>query len=57
MKGEEVIQCAYVESTLTPAAYFASPCKFGPGGVTEVSTPSTPEKARRRSRHHAPSCP
>merc|ERR1719352_1741558 len=37
MRGEEVVQCAYVESTLTSAQYFASPCKFGPdGGVAEV---------------------
>jgi malate dehydrogenase len=36
MRGEEVIQCAYVESTLTDAKYFASPCKFGPNGVEEV---------------------
>jgi malate dehydrogenase len=36
MKGESVVQCAYVESTLTDAAYFASPCKFGPNGVEEV---------------------
>jgi len=36
LKGESVTQCAYVESTLTDAAYFASPCKFGPGGVEEV---------------------
>merc|ERR1712087_15648 len=35
-KGEPVVQCAYVESTLTDAKYFASPCKFGPDGVTEV---------------------
>jgi malate dehydrogenase len=36
MKGEEIVQCAYVESTLTEASYFASPCKFGPNGVEEV---------------------
>jgi malate dehydrogenase len=36
MNGEEVIQCAFVESNITDAAYFASPCKFGPNGVTEV---------------------
>lgn len=36
MKGKEVIQCAFVESTLTSAPFFASPCKFGPGGVEEV---------------------
>lgn len=36
MKGEEVTMCAYVESTLTDATYFASPCKFGPDGVKEV---------------------
>ena len=36
LKGEEVTMCAYVESSLTEAAYFASPCKFGPEGVKEV---------------------
>ena len=37
MKGsEEVTQCAFVESNLTDAPYFASPCKFGPDGVEEV---------------------
>ncbi|CAB9524067.1 Malate dehydrogenase, mitochondrial [Seminavis robusta] len=36
MDGEEITQCAFVESTLTDAPYFASPCKFGPDGVTEV---------------------
>jgi len=36
LNGEETIQCAYVESDLTDAKYFASPCKFGPEGVSEV---------------------
>jgi len=36
MAGEDVVQCAFVESDLTDAAYFASPCKFGPNGVEEV---------------------
>jgi malate dehydrogenase len=36
MDGESITQCAYVESSLTDAAYFASPCKFGPNGVEEV---------------------
>jgi len=36
MKGQDVTQCAYVESSLTDAKYFASPCKFGPNGVEEV---------------------
>jgi len=36
MKGEDIVQCAYVESTLTEAPFFASPCKFGPNGVEEV---------------------
>lgn len=36
MKGESVTQCAYVESTITDAKFFASPCKFGPNGVEEV---------------------
>jgi malate dehydrogenase len=35
-KGEDVTMCAYVESTITEATYFASPCKFGPEGVKEV---------------------
>jgi len=36
MAGEDVTMCAYVESTITEAQYFASPCKFGPEGVKEV---------------------
>lgn len=36
MKGEEVTMCAYVESSITDAKYFASPCKFGPDGIKEV---------------------
>ncbi|KAL1508164.1 hypothetical protein AB1Y20_004285 [Prymnesium parvum] len=36
MKGEDITMCAYVESSLTDAPYFASPCKFGPDGVKEV---------------------
>jgi malate dehydrogenase len=36
MAGESVTQCAFVESNLTDAPYFASPCKFGKNGVEEV---------------------
>lgn len=36
IKGEDVTMCAFVESSLTEAPFFASPCKFGPEGVTEV---------------------
>lgn len=37
MQGDEnIVQCAYVESDLTDAKYFASPCKFGKNGVEEV---------------------
>jgi malate dehydrogenase len=36
LKGESVTQCAYVESALTDARFFASPCKFGKDGVEEV---------------------
>ena len=36
MKGEDVTMCAYVESTITEASFFASPVKFGPEGVKEV---------------------
>lgn len=37
LQGEEGIeQCAYVESQLTEAPYFASPCRFGKHGVEEV---------------------
>jgi malate dehydrogenase len=35
-KGEAVTMCAYVESTITEASFFASPCNFGPDGVKEV---------------------
>ena len=37
MSGEEdIVQCAFVESDVTDASYFASPCKFGKNGVEEV---------------------
>ena len=37
MEGDDsIVQCAYVESTLTDSPYFASPCKFGKNGVEEV---------------------
>ena len=36
LKGGDVTMCAYVESSVTDASFFASPCKFGPGGVKEV---------------------
>jgi malate dehydrogenase len=37
MEGDDnIVQCAYVESTLTDATYFASPCKFGKNGVEKV---------------------
>lgn len=37
LKGEAgIVQCAYVQSTLTEAPFFASPCKFGPNGVEEI---------------------
>ena len=36
MKGEDITQCAFVESSLTDAPFFASPCKFGKDGVEEV---------------------
>mmetsp|Transcript_906 Transcript_906/g.1110 ORF Transcript_906/g.1110 Transcript_906/m.1110 type:complete len:353 (-) Transcript_906:257-1315(-) len=37
LSGEEdIVQCAYVESSLTDAAFFASPVKFGKEGIEEV---------------------
>ena len=36
MNGEDVVQCAFVESDITDAQYFASPCKFGKNGVEKV---------------------
>lgn len=36
LDGESVTQCAFVESNITDAQFFASPCKFGKGGVEEV---------------------
>lgn len=38
MAGDSsVVQCAFVESSIVPSVpFFASPCKFGPDGVTEV---------------------
>ena len=36
MRGEDVVQCAFVQSDVTDSPYFASPCRFGPSGVEEV---------------------
>lgn len=36
MAGEDITQCAYVESTITDAPFFASPVKFGTNGVEEI---------------------
>lgn len=36
MNGEDIVQCAFVESDITDAKYFASPCKFGKNGVEKV---------------------
>ena len=37
MDGDDtIVQCAYVESTLTDSPYFASPCKFGKNGIEQV---------------------
>jgi len=36
MRGEDITQCAYVESDLTDAKFFASPVKFGKDGVEEI---------------------
>jgi malate dehydrogenase len=36
-RGEKnVIQCAFVQSDITDAPFFASPCRFGPNGVEEI---------------------
>mmetsp|Transcript_12427 Transcript_12427/g.16329 ORF Transcript_12427/g.16329 Transcript_12427/m.16329 type:complete len:340 (+) Transcript_12427:170-1189(+) len=36
LNGEKITQCAYVESSITDAPFFASPCEFGPNGVEKV---------------------
>jgi len=37
MNGDDnVVQCVFVQSSLTDATFFSSPCKFGPDGVSEV---------------------
>lgn len=36
MRGEDVVQCAFVESDLTDAEFFASPVRFGPNGVEDI---------------------
>merc|ERR1712232_293336 len=37
LAGQEVTECAYVESTITELPYFASKVTFGPGGVKSVA--------------------
>ena len=34
--ADDIVQCAFVESSITDAPFFSSPCKFGPDGVSEV---------------------
>ena len=34
--AEDIVQCAFVESSITDASFFSSPCKFGPEGISEV---------------------
>ena len=34
--GEDVTQCAYVQSDVTDAEFFASPVTFGKDGIKEV---------------------
>merc|ERR1719197_1284486 len=36
LAGQEVTECAYVESTITELPYFATKVTFGPGGVKTV---------------------
>lgn len=37
MKGEEnVVECAFVENTLTAAPFFSTPVKLGPNGIEEI---------------------
>ena len=37
MAGEkDVIECSFVENTLTEAPYFSTPVRLGPNGVEEV---------------------
>jgi malate dehydrogenase len=37
LQGEQgIVQCAYVQSSLTDSKFFASPCKFGKDGIEEV---------------------
>ena len=37
IKGEKgIVQAAFVESNLTEARFFASPCEFGPQGISKV---------------------
>ncbi|KAL3791978.1 hypothetical protein ACHAW5_002623 [Stephanodiscus triporus] len=36
IRGEPIVQCAFVESGLTDASFFASPVKIGKDGVEEI---------------------
>jgi len=36
LRGEDITQCAFVESNLTEAEFFASPVKFGKDGIAEI---------------------
>jgi malate dehydrogenase len=36
IRGEHIVQCAFVESSLTDASFFASPVRIGKDGVEEI---------------------
>jgi malate dehydrogenase len=37
MKGDKtIVECTFVENTLTKAPFFSTPCRLGPNGVEEV---------------------
>eukprot|EP00606_Chrysophyceae_sp_TOSAG23-5_P001151 GSChrysophyteH2.ASY1.ANO1.91.1 assembled CDS len=37
MKGEkDIVECAFVENSLTPASFFSTPVKLGPNGAEEI---------------------
>ena len=36
IRGEDIVQCAFVESSLTDAPFFASPVRFWKDGVKEI---------------------
>ena len=48
MKGQAIVECAYVASELTRVPFFASPVRLGPHGIKEILPLPTRSSAEQK---------